>query len=169
MLVRIFKELNDHIEEYLMGVLLIALTLVMLLQVFLRFIFNTALSWPEEFCRYCFVYFAFLTIGYCVKNDSMLKLDFIRNLLPKKAGDVLCLIIQLFCLAFFIYMLVFSYSLVTIVKNTSRTSPAMGIQFYYIYISTIIGFTLAVVRSLQFIIRFLRDKLYKGSREETIL
>lgn len=151
-----------------MGALLIMLTSVMLLQVFLRFAFNTALSWPEEFCRYCFVYFAFLTIGYCVKNDSMLKLDLIRNLLPKKIGDIIYLLIQLCCFAFFTYMLIFSYSLVTMVKNTSRTSPAMGIQFYYIYISTIIGFTLAVVRSLQFIIRFLRDNLYKGSRGETI-
>ena len=62
---RILKFLDSHLEEYLIAILLILLTVIMLLQIVMRYVFSHSLSWPEELCRYCFVYITFLTLGYC--------------------------------------------------------------------------------------------------------
>ena len=53
---RIVKWLDDNLEEFFMIILLITLTCVMMLQVVMRYVFKTPLSWAEEACRYCFVY-----------------------------------------------------------------------------------------------------------------
>ena len=72
---KFLRALNQHLEEYLIALFLIAITFVMLLQIVMRYVFQHSLSWPEEFSRYCFVYITFLTFGYCIQHDSMLRLD----------------------------------------------------------------------------------------------
>ena len=92
---QVLKFLDKHLEEYLIAILLIALTLIMLLQIVMRYVFNNSLSWPEELSRYCFVYITFLTLGYCVRNDSMLRLDILKELLPSKIWTVLQAIVRI--------------------------------------------------------------------------
>ena len=138
----IIKQLNKHLEEYLMAVLLIAMTMAMVIQVVMRYVFNAALSWPEEFCRYAFIYLTFLTISYCIQRKSMLRLDLIVKAIPKKAGVLLELIIWASSLLFFCYMLVNSVELVKLTKVSARTTPTLGIPYFIIYISTIIGWVL---------------------------
>ena len=58
---KFLRALNQHLEEYLIALFLIAITFVMLLQIVMRYVFQHSLSWPEEFSRYCFVYITFLT------------------------------------------------------------------------------------------------------------
>ena len=99
---KFLRALNQHLEEYLIALFLIAITFVMLLQIVMRYVFQHSLSWPEEFSRYCFVYITFLTFGYCIQHDSMLRLDIIKEVLPKKAWDVLQVIVILISAAFFL-------------------------------------------------------------------
>lgn len=166
MIKRVIKQLDEHTEEYFIGVLLIAMTIVMLFQVVLRYVFNAALSWPEEFCRYTFIYMTFLTIGYCVQHDSFLKLDLIQKALPKTAGEILNLVIWLTCLAFFTYMFFNSISLVQSVVKSGRASPSTGIPYYVIYASTVLGFGLGIIRTVQCLIRLIREFGNRGAKEE---
>lgn len=136
-----------------MAFFLVTLTLVMFLQIIMRFIFGRPLSWPEELCRYCFVYFTFFTFSYCVKHDSMLRLDIIHELLPQKVWSILQVLVRTVTLVFFSCMFVSSLSLVAAIQNTARVSPALGIPYVYIYLSTVISFALAAVRSLQVLFR----------------
>ena len=149
---RILKFLDSHLEEYLIAILLILLTVLMLLQIVMRYVFSHSLSWPEELCRYCFVYITFLTLGYCVRRNSMLKLDIIQEILPKKVWSVLQAIVHLVSLAFFLCMLVYSFDLLASMQKTNRVSAALGIPYTYIYLSTVVGFALALIRSVQAIL-----------------
>lgn len=144
--------LNDHLEEYCMAILLIILTMVMFLQIIMRFVFHHALSWPEEICRYIFVYITFLTLGYCIRRNSMLRLDVLQEMLPKKIWDLLQIIVRVLTLLFFILMLFNAYKLEQSVAKTGRESVALSIPYTMIYFSTILGFALAVIRSVQALI-----------------
>ncbi|HPY56334.1 MAG TPA: TRAP transporter small permease [Sedimentibacter sp.] len=156
MIKKSIKQLDEHFEEYFMAVLLIMMTVVMLIQVVMRYVFNSALTWPEEFCRYCFIYMTFLTIGFSVSRKSMLRLDLIIKILPRKLGEMLEFIIWVMCLLFFVYMFGYSIKLINLTITSARTSPAMGIPFYIIYISTSIGFGLGIIRNIQFLYIFIR-------------
>lgn len=149
---QVLKFLDKHLEEYLIAILLIALTLIMLLQIVMRYVFNNSLSWPEELSRYCFVYITFLTLGYCVRNDSMLRLDILKELLPSKIWTVLQVIVRIVSLIFFLCMFVNSLDLLASMQKTSRVSAALGIPYTFIYLSTVLGFGLAVIRGIQMIV-----------------
>ena len=129
---KFLRALNQHLEEYLIALFLIAITFVMLLQIVMRYVFQHSLSWPEEFSRYCFVYITFLTFGYCIQHDSMLRLDIIKEVLPKKAWDVLQVIVILISAAFFLIMLLYSFDLLQSMRETGRVSAALGIPYFYI-------------------------------------
>ena len=159
---RVLRFLDEHLEEYLMAVLLIALTLVMLLQIVMRYVFHHALSWPEELCRYCFVYITFFTLGFCIRRNSMLRLDIIQMALPEKGWRGLQFFVSVVSLAFFGWMFVQSLSLQKAIMRTSRTSAALGIPYTYIYLATVLGFGMALIRSIQMLIRTFRP----GEKEE---
>ena len=127
---KFLRALNQHLEEYLIALFLIAITFVMLLQIVMRYVFQHSLSWPEEFSRYCFVYITFLTFGYCIQHDSMLRLDIIKEVLPKKAWDVLQVIVILISAAFFLIMLLYSFDLLQSMRETGRVSAALGIFIF---------------------------------------
>lgn len=48
--------LDEYLEEFLMVVFLIAMTLIMGIQVFSRYILGVSLSWSEEITRYLFIW-----------------------------------------------------------------------------------------------------------------
>ena len=50
---RLTEWLDKHFEETLLGIFLILITVIIFLQVVMRYVFSRALSWPEEFTRYC--------------------------------------------------------------------------------------------------------------------
>lgn len=149
MLKKCLHALDQHLEEYLIAFFLIAITVVMLLQIVLRYLFQHALSWPEEFSRYCFVYITFLTFGYCTQHDSMLRLDIIKETLPQKIWNILQAIVYLASAAFFLIMLIHSFDLLKSMQQTGRVSAALAIPYFYIYMSTTIGFALALFRTIQ--------------------
>ncbi len=54
------KWLNRHAEEVLLVIMLIAMLLVEVAQIFMRRVMGASLSWAEEIVRYLFVWFGFL-------------------------------------------------------------------------------------------------------------
>ena len=45
---KILKWLDENLEAFICGCLLSVLSVIMMLQVIMRYIFSTPLSWPEE-------------------------------------------------------------------------------------------------------------------------
>ena len=45
---RFLKWLDEHFEEYILSGLLVVISVVMMLQVIMRYVFNASLSWAEE-------------------------------------------------------------------------------------------------------------------------
>ena len=66
--------LDEYLEEFLMVVFLIAMTLIMGIQVFSRYILGVSLSWSEEITRYLFIWSAFLSVSLCTKKCISIKL-----------------------------------------------------------------------------------------------
>ncbi len=155
---KILRFLDEHFEEYAIALLMIAMTLVMFLQIIMRFVLNHALSWPEELSRYMFVYITFLTLGYCVKRNSMLRLDVLQEMLPRAVWNALQLLVRVVSLLLFGIMLISAFGLELSVAKTGRVSAAMGIPYTAIYFSTLLGFALAVVRSVQSMAELLHHK-----------
>lgn len=67
---KVLHWLDENLEEFLLVVFLIAMTLIMGIQVLSRYVFGQSLSWSEEITRYLFIWSGFLSVSYCSKNAS---------------------------------------------------------------------------------------------------
>jgi TRAP-type C4-dicarboxylate transport system permease small subunit len=146
---KILKWLDEHFEEYILSGLLIVIAVVMMLQVIMRYVFNASLSWAEEASRYAFVWSALVSIGYSIKENSILKVDTLVESLPAGLKHILLTLINLSVTLFFGYLFVNSIPAVQRVVMTGQTSPALKIPLSWIYFAAIAGFFLATVRSVQ--------------------
>lgn len=52
---KFLKMLNNHFEEYLLVLLMVAEVIIVFAQVITRFILKSPLAWSEEIARYMFI------------------------------------------------------------------------------------------------------------------
>jgi len=148
-LLKILKWLDKHFEEYVLSGLLVVIAVVMMLQVIMRYVFNASLSWAEEASRYAFVWSALVSIGYTIKESSILKVDTLVEALPAGLKRLLVTLINVSVTLFFGYLFINSIPAIQRVIRTGQTSPALKIPLGWIYFAAIAGFFLATVRSIQ--------------------
>ena len=68
------KWLDERFEETLLAILLVLISCVEFIQVVIRNVpWIPALTWAEEFCRFCWIWSVFLSLPYTVRKASMLQ------------------------------------------------------------------------------------------------
>lgn len=151
---KVLRWLDEHFEETLMIILMAVITIIMVIQVILRYAFNAPLYWAEEFCRYGLVWSTFVSIGYCVRQDINLHVDLLDKLWPPKVYIAVQYLIKLICLFFFLLMLKGSWEYTVQSKQAAQVSAAMQIPVYLLQIIIVPGSLMGVVRQIQDIIRY---------------
>ncbi|MCJ7836898.1 TRAP transporter small permease [Cuneatibacter sp. NSJ-177] len=155
---KLLRWLDERFEETVLGGFLILITLVIFLQVIMRYVLSHALSWPEEFTRYCLVCSTLLSLSYCIRYRINLRVDILVKYLPETARKVLEFLVQLLSLGLYSYLFYHSFSTVQLSLNSKQVSTAMGFPMYLLYGWGTACFGLAIIRSIQDIIRTFRNK-----------
>ncbi|PWA05536.1 TRAP transporter small permease [Pueribacillus theae] len=155
---KVVKWLDKNLEIFFMSFGLLVLVIIMGSQIFMRYVLNASLSWPEEISRYLFIWVAFIGISYAVKIDSHLKIDIVLEFVSRKVQVVFAVIRDLSFLIFSIFMIAGGIDVYDALASTMQTSPAMGIPFKFIYLALPVGFALTVFRIIQKYISVLRYK-----------
>ena len=154
---RLIKWVDEHLEESALVFFLVMISCVMLLQVFMRKVVNSSLSWPEEFCRYCYVWTGFFSLGFTVRQGNMLRVGIVIDLLPKTLKKLIIILVNALCLVVFAVFFINSIDVVKTLKGIGQKSTAMGFPMYLVYLCTIIGFALASIRTVQVIYQQIRN------------
>ena len=148
---KVIKWLDEHFEETFLVIFLVLISCITMLQIIARTFFS-ALSWPEEFCRYCFVYSVMIATGYCIRNGSMLRVDVVINLFPRGIAFALDIFSKILATVFCFIMLKAAYNVMYTAYDIQQTSPAMQMPIWILYSSAPLGFLLGGVRGIQGII-----------------
>lgn len=161
---KVLKWLDDNLEAFLLVILLAAISCVMFAQIIARFVLHSAMNWPEEFCRICFVYSGFLCFSYCQKRRNAIKIDVLVNLLPEGARKAINVIGEVLLFVCYVFLFWQSIGLLkTTAMNGTRTS-ALQIPLQYEYFALTLGMGLAVFRSVQLFVKFLTGR--KGGSDK---
>ncbi len=151
---KVIKWLDDHFEEFLMILCLVAITVVMFMQVIIRKIpWVPALTWAEEFCRFAWIWSVFLSLPYTIKRSSMLRVTVLLDLMPQKVRKILDIAVDVIIIASMALLLYHAIPLVQDRFISAETSPAMLWPMWIMYSFMIIGFGLGVVRGIQVLVR----------------
>lgn len=143
---KVFHYLDKNLEELLLIILLAVIACLILLNIVMRYIFKSALSWPEELCRYCYVYSGMLTAGYCIKKNAGFRVDILYNFFPRPLRIVIEYISRILVTLLWGFM---AYSSIGLIAATSTVSSALKIPMQFVYLSIPIGMTLGVIRGIQ--------------------
>lgn len=146
---KVLKWLDESLEETILVVLLLIMSLAMGAQIVARYIFNSPLSWSEELSRFMFVWSGFLSISYCFKKQVSIKIEQVVSMLPKKIAAGFKIVEKLVMLVFYIYMTPFAWTYFNNAVSSGQLSPAMQIPMSIIYVAPLVGFILSIIRLLQ--------------------
>ena len=146
---KFFKWLDHSFEEWILGVLLIGIAVILMTQIIMRSVIGVSLTWAEEIARYFYVWSVFLSLGYTIRVNNILRVDLLLDCLPKQIRKALEIALDVLSAVLYIYFAYYSVSVVNRVQISGQTSPALEIQMYLVYAIIPFGFALASLRSVQ--------------------
>lgn len=146
---KILKWLDENLEEFLMVILLISMTLVMGIQVCARYLFNHSLVWSEEVARYMFIWATFVSISYCSKKGISIKIEQGLIHLSEKKRAYVQVFTNIIELAFFVYLIPYAFMYLQASIESGQLSPATGMPMYFLQIAPLVTFILVSIRVIQ--------------------
>lgn len=131
-------------EAVLGGLLLVAILILVMIQVLLRFTPTAGWAWTGELAKFAMVWAAFILSGYLMGRDQHVTLDIVDHFLPERALRVVVRIAQAVTVAICTAAMYEGYHLVT--NQVGINSPAAQIPMSFIYIVPMVGMGLTAVR-----------------------
>ncbi len=135
-----------HVIEIIGGIGILIMTLTVLLQVIMRYVFNSPLTWTEELARYLFIYLTFIGGGLLVYQRGHLFVEVIFNNLPDRVRKGIQIFIDAIVCGFSVYLLISAKTLMGIASGSYST--AMHIPMEYISFSVLLGAVLIILFSV---------------------
>ena len=147
---KLLRWLDKYLEETLLVLFLVIIACVSLFQVAARNLpWLSALTWAEEFCRFCWIGSVFLSLPYTIQRGNMLRVSALMQLLPPRAGKALELAVDLAVMAAMALLAVCSVGVVGDIFASGETSPAMEWPMWCIYALMLSGYVLGFLRCVQ--------------------
>ena len=146
---KVIHWLDENLEECILILLLIGMTLIMGIQVFSRYVLGMSLSWSEELTRYLFIWCGFISVSYCSKKCLSIKIEQFVALFPRRGKALFKVVNHTFELIFFLYMIPFAWSYMMSAVTSGQVSPACSIPMYYVQAAPFVSFLLVAIRILQ--------------------
>lgn len=157
MQMKVFKWLDMHFEETLLVILLILIAFIELIQVIIRNIpWIPALTWAEEFCRFCWIWSVFLSLPYTIRNASMLRVSAVLDAVPEKAKRILNISADVITALVMLLLGVNSIGVVKSIAFSGEKSPAMLWPMWIVYSIILAGFLGGFLRAVQMTVLHLK-------------
>lgn len=141
--------LDQGLEEVISMVIMVLIAVFMIMQVCARYIFNSSLSWPEEICVYLLIWMGMLSLSYCIRTRTSIKVEMLINLFPEKIRTAFHLLEDIISIVFYGFLCLPAWQLLSKAIASGQVSAALHIPMYLIQISPLVAFALAVIRSFQ--------------------
>jgi TRAP-type C4-dicarboxylate transport system permease small subunit len=144
------------IVESVAAVLLAVVVVIVLVQVFGRYILRISLSWPEELARYVLVWLMFFGVAAAAATRSQIVVDTLVELVSPRVRRVLE---GIGALAGVVAVGLLVWTSQPLFGPASRsTSPATGIPSFWIYLAIPVGGGLLGLFALADLARLLRGE-----------
>ncbi|WP_320033543.1 TRAP transporter small permease subunit [Campylobacterota bacterium DY0563] len=158
---KLFLNITDRLCKggaYLSGLLLVGLVVLILIEIFLRYFFDTSTMIADEYSGYLYLASIFLGLAYTFLKDGHIRINIITSRLGDKTNSVIdkiAGIITLAVLFFILYRTILftydSYDLEMLSEAVSET------PLYLTQIVMPIGITLFIFATIAFIFKGFRN------------
>lgn len=150
--------LNEKLEEWLLSVGLITIVILVIAQSVSRYAFSFPIGWSEELVRFVFIWIAWISASYAVRENSHIRVEILKNMLPVQLKRITEIIVLIIWFSFALFLLVFGTKFIISVGGTEQISPSLGISMWIVYLAIPISGLLMGVRLVQQIVQVIRKK-----------
>jgi C4-dicarboxylate transporter, DctQ subunit len=147
----------NYFEEYVGVASLIFTSLLVFVQVVLRYVFNYSLSWSEEVARYLIVWFVFIGSSIAVREKAHATMDALVTYLPKKGKKIFSMMANLISIVFCVFLIWSGSGIVTSVIEFGSVTPSTGLPMFIPYLAIPVGASLMTIRFLQLFVQDIKS------------
>ncbi len=143
------NKISDRLEKGFLAGAIITCSLLLFVNVVLRYIFLAPIYWAEEFVRYLMVWMIFIGASQVTLWGGHVAVDIGPRLLSKRGNAVLAFIVNGICIFFCVVLAYLSLQQMLRVMRAGQISPALEIPMWIAYLSIPAGTILMLIRFLQ--------------------
>ncbi len=136
----------NNFEEIFASLFIIATTVIVLVNVFLRYFVKTGLFWSEEVATICFVWSVFLGSAAAYRRGAHIGVDILVNKFPKPIRNTIKLLVNLILIVVNAYILYLSVVFVSL--SYVKPTAVLGISSAWVSSSLIVSFGLTTIYSI---------------------
>lgn len=150
-------------EEAMMAFGLLSASLILFINIVMRYVFSAGLHWAEEFVRFAIMWIVFLgSSAVARQQEGHLSVSTLVDNVGPKTAKMITLLNYVLTIAFTGFMAVYGWELTMKFKKMGQLSPSLMLPVYLIYISIPLGGALMTIRFFQ---RFLQTLFPDKFRE----
>lgn len=145
------NKIYEKIEEYIPLGIFILISIVMLIQVFMRSIFGISYAWSVEVSQYLNVWVSFIGIGYVRKLNSHIKIEMFYDWMHKKLSPTWQIIFFVFkkCMNILFMVLLIWLGFQLSLRSWNFRSAGLQIRQTWLYICVPLGAMGYLIREIE--------------------
>lgn len=128
-------DIYNKFEIYALVCSLVITVSVIFIQVIARYVFNSSLTWSEEFSRYLFIWQTWLGASVAFKENKHIQIEILESKLNVKGKITLNIIADIITLGFSIFLVMSGSNLVSQQIMRGTRSAGLGIPLAFVYAS----------------------------------
>lgn len=141
--------------RFFAGTSMLAIVVIMVVQVFARYVLNASLIWAEELCRYILIWQSFLLIGIAYQQGELIILDVLTGKVSPPVRFLIRLVVAV-PTCYFLYLMV-RHGIVYAGRFQAQTVPAIDfiwtslvgkpahVPIFWVYVSVPVGCAILLV------------------------
>lgn len=126
--------------------LLALLVAIIFMQVVMRYVFHSSLSWSEEFGRYAFIWLTWLSTGYAVHHKRHLRIEVLPDFFQKRGKLIIDIFAMTVWCAFGLFLVNYGFKIATMLWARGQLTAALEIPMAVCYAAVPTGALLMSIR-----------------------
>ena len=132
------------------------MTVLVFLQVVMRYVFSAPMSWSDEIAVYAMLWSVYLSASWAVRERAHIRVMNLIQLFPGKMSTALTVLSDFVWFVFAVFLTYQSILLDISMWKLPFESPALGIPQKWPYLCLVFGFGLMTLRLIQVYYRWIR-------------
>ena len=147
----------NHVEEYVLFLMVLQMGISVFIQVVMRYLFQSAITWLDELVHIEVVFLTFFGASLCVKYGAHISVDAVKKSIHREPYRTVIEVLNHLVMAAYVSIVVcFGMKLISAMTTHAHYTPTLRIPKHYLYFVVCVALALIGVRSLLGVYRTLR-------------
>lgn len=140
------SRLSEKAVRYMLVGIVAVMTIIIIIQVFLRYLFLFSLSWSEEVARYLMIWASFLGASLALKYGLHVGVEFFIYRAAERRKRIIAMVARCSMLLFLIFFTIGGFQVAWAVRD--QDSPALVFSMLYAYLAAPVGGIFMIIQLL---------------------